>query len=129
MKMNLSSAVTKIDEQHQTLVAMLDGLNDAVKNKKTREEIYRLIDEVITFTRLHFSTEEQFMSDSAYSDVEFHKEKHRQLMEDAIHLKGKWPILVKKCSPTGSITGPLPGYLHIFNTPTNSSKNNLSKTA
>jgi hemerythrin len=89
MKMNLSSGVTKIDQEHQTLLAILDGLNEAVKSKKSREEIYRLIDEVIAFTRLHFATEERFMSESAYTDVEFHKKKHRQLMEDALHMKGK----------------------------------------
>jgi hemerythrin len=83
------SDVLEIDQQHQALVSMLDRLNDAVKNKESREDIYRIIDEVIAFTRFHFAAEEKLMLHSGYTDVDFHKEKHRQLMEDALHLKGK----------------------------------------
>ncbi|HUW00524.1 MAG TPA: bacteriohemerythrin [Gallionella sp.] len=83
------SSVSTIDQQHQVLVGMLNGLNDAVKNKASRNDIYRIIDEIIAYTRLHFATEERLMAQSGYGDVEFHKDKHRQLMQDALHLKGK----------------------------------------
>jgi hemerythrin len=87
--MSVVSDVSGIDQQHQALVNMLDRLNAAVKNKESREVIYRIIDEVIEFTRLHFAAEERLMVHSGYADVDFHKEKHRQLMEDVLHLKGK----------------------------------------
>ncbi len=83
------SDASEIDQQHKVLVNMLNELNDAVRNKTSREDIYRIIDEVIAFTRLHFATEERLMAHSGYTDVEFHKEKHKQLMADALHLKGK----------------------------------------
>ena len=83
------SNVSTIDQQHQVLVGMLNGLNDAVKNKASRNDIYRIIDEIIAYTRLHFATEERLMAQSGYSDVEFHKDKHRELMQDALHLKEK----------------------------------------
>jgi hemerythrin len=87
--MSVVSGVSGIDQQHLVLVSMLDRLNEAVKNKEPRDVIYRIIDEVIEYTRLHFAAEEQLMLNSGYTDVDFHKEKHRQLMEDALHLKGK----------------------------------------
>ncbi|MEO6974463.1 MAG: hemerythrin domain-containing protein [Gallionella sp.] len=87
--MSVVSDVSGIEQQHQALVNMLDRLNAAVKNKESREVIYRIIDDVIEFTRLHFAAEERLMVHSGYADVDFHKEKHRQLMEDALHLKGK----------------------------------------
>jgi len=83
------SDVSEIDQQHKVLVNMLNELNDAVKNKESRETIYRIIDEIIAFTRLHFATEERLMVQSGYTDVEFHKDKHKHLMQDALHLKGK----------------------------------------
>jgi hemerythrin-like metal-binding protein len=82
-------AVTLIDQQHQELVSMLNRLNDAVKNNESREDIYRIIDDVIAFTRLHFATEEQLMIQSGYTDIEWHKDKHKELIQDALHLKGK----------------------------------------
>ena len=83
------SDVTVIDQQHQELVNMFNRLNDAVKNNESREDIYRIIDDVIAFTRLHFATEEQLMIQSGYTDIEWHKDKHKQLIQDALHLKGK----------------------------------------
>jgi hemerythrin-like metal-binding domain len=82
-------AVTLIDQQHQELVSMLNRLNDAVKNNESREDIYRIIDDVIAFTRLHFATEEQLMMQSGYTEIEWHKDKHKELIQDALHLKGK----------------------------------------
>jgi hemerythrin len=83
------SDVSEIDQQHQVLVNMLNALNDAVNSRKPREDIFLIIDEIIAYTRFHFSTEERLMANSGYIDVEFHKDKHRQLMQDALHLKGK----------------------------------------
>ena len=81
--------VSEIDQQHQELVNLLNRLNDAVKNNESREDIYRIIDDVIAFTRLHFATEEQLMIQSGYTEIEWHKDKHKQLIQDALHLKGK----------------------------------------
>ena len=83
------SDVTVIDQQHQELVNMFNRLNDAVKNNESREDIYRIIDDVIAFTRLHFATEEQLMIQSGYTEIEWHKDKHKELIQDALHLKGK----------------------------------------
>ncbi len=81
--------VSEIDLQHQELVNMLNRLNDAVKNNESREDIYRIIDDVIAFTRLHFATEEQLMIQSGYPEIEWHKDKHKQLIQEALRLKGK----------------------------------------
>ena len=78
-----------IDRQHRELVNKFNILNDAVRNNASREDIYRLIDDAISFTRLHFETEEQMMAESGYPLIEEHKEKHKQLVLDAIHLKDR----------------------------------------
>jgi hemerythrin len=83
------SDVSDIDQQHQVLVNMLNALNDAVKIRKPRDDVFLIIDEIIAYTRFHFATEERLMVNSGYTDVEFHKEKHKQLMQDALHLKEK----------------------------------------
>ena len=83
------SDARQIGRQHRELVGMFMRLNDAVKNRESREDIYRLIDEVIAYTRLHFSTEEQLMIQSGYPEIESHRNMHAQMVEDALHLKGK----------------------------------------
>jgi hemerythrin len=78
-----------IEQQHQGLLRLFKKLNDAVKNNDPRNDIFQIIDEVIAFTRLHFETEEQLMIQSGYADVEWHKNKHQELIQDALKLKGK----------------------------------------
>ncbi len=81
--------VPEIEQQHQELLNLVNELNDAVKNKEPREEIYRRIDKVIAYTYFHFSTEERLMALSGYPGTETHKEMHEQLIQDALRLKKK----------------------------------------
>jgi hemerythrin len=84
------SDVTIIDEQHSELVKMFSKLNEAVKNNESRIVIYQIIDDVISFTRKHFADEEQLMFSSAYPEIEPHKTMHKELVDEALHLKGKF---------------------------------------
>ena len=81
--------VSIIDQQHQKLVEMFNQLNDAVKNNEKREVVYPMIDDIISFTLLHFETEEGLMNQSEYPEFAAHKDKHKQLIQDALHLKEK----------------------------------------
>ena len=81
--------VREIEQQHQQLVRLFNKLNDAVKNRTSRKEIYQIIDDVIEFTRLHFEAEELLMLQSGYPEIEAHREKHKQLISEALHLKAK----------------------------------------
>src|ERR1017187_4593672 len=81
--------VQEIDQQHQELVSLFKRLNDAVKNNESRENIYRIIDDAIAFTRFHFATEEQIMLQSEYPEIEWHKDRHKHLIQDALNLKKK----------------------------------------
>ena len=83
------SVVPEIDQQHQELIRLLNRLNDAVKNRELRQKVYQIMDEIIVFTRRHFESEERLMFKAGYPEIEAHKEKHRQLVEEALHLKEK----------------------------------------
>lgn len=83
------AGVIAIDEQHKKLVNIFNGMNEAVKNNEPREDIYQIIDDVIAFTRKHFSIEEQLMIYSGYPEIEAHREKHKELINDALQLKNK----------------------------------------
>ena len=81
--------VAEIEQQHQELVNMFNKLNDAVKNHESRKNIYRLIDDIISYTGFHFATEERVMLQSGYPEIEAHKHKHEELIKDARRLKDK----------------------------------------
>lgn len=81
--------IPEIDQQHRELIKMFRRLNDAVKNNEPREDIYRLIDHVISFTTLHFAAEEELMAQSGYQEIETHKNNHRQQMQELHHFRKK----------------------------------------
>jgi hemerythrin len=83
------SDVSEIDQQHKQLVKMLNELNEAVKNHVERKDIYQIIDNIISYTELHFANEEHIMVQSGYPEIEWHKNKHKQLIKEALHLKDK----------------------------------------
>jgi len=83
------SNVSEIDKQHEELISKFNHLNEAVKNNESREDIYKIIEDVILYTRFHFVTEEKLMVEADYPEVEAHKEKHKQLIDEALHLKSK----------------------------------------
>ncbi len=67
--------------QHRELVALCEQLDDAVRRKLERSEIFRIMDELIACTELHFEAEEQLMAAAGYAEIEAHKAKHRELLE------------------------------------------------
>jgi hemerythrin-like metal-binding protein len=84
------SDVTTMHQQHAELVNMFIRLNEAVKNNESRQDVYRIIDDAIAFTRSHFANEEQLMVKSGYPEIEAHKKMHEELIEEALQLKGKF---------------------------------------
>jgi hemerythrin-like metal-binding protein len=60
-----------------------------VQQQAPRPELYRLMEEVIAYTVLHFAAEERLMADFSYPETAAHKAKHRQLVEDARHFRAK----------------------------------------
>ncbi|HEY5993327.1 MAG TPA: hemerythrin family protein [Gallionellaceae bacterium] len=81
--------VSDIDLQHKELIAKFNLLNEAVRLRAPRDKIYLQIDEIISYTRLHFAAEEEVMKASGYPMLEAHQAKHRELIQDSLRLKGK----------------------------------------
>ncbi len=79
-----------IDEQHKELVALLNGLYEAMHAGKGRDALGRVLTGLIRYTRLHFATEEQLMRANDYPDYERHKEKHEKMAAKVLELKAAY---------------------------------------
>lgn len=82
--------VSELEQQHQKLIDMLENLKDAVNNRDAREDVYRIINDVIAYTGSHFEIEEHLMAQYGFPEIELHRKHHRHLMDEAHRLREKY---------------------------------------
>jgi hemerythrin len=73
---SLSVGVAEIDAQHQKLIAMINDLDDAMRQGKGKDIVGKIINELIAYTRSHFATEEKYFAQFAYPETDAHKAEH-----------------------------------------------------
>ena len=82
--------VATIDQQNQELVNLLNRLNDAVKNNDSTEDATHLFDEMISYIRFHFESEERLMAEYGYNEIAAHKQVHQHLLGQTHYLRSKF---------------------------------------
>lgn len=97
---SLSVDVAEMDEQHQKLLGLVNDLNEAMKQGRTRDEMVRVFDELARYTQTHFVSEERFMEQIGYPQLAQHRQEHAELIRQVTAFKvdydaGKTMISVK----------------------------------
>lgn len=82
--------VPEIDAQHQELVSIINRLNNAVKHNAPAEAVTHQFDELISYTRFHFESEERLMDQYGYHEDDAHRQIHQRLLGQANYLRGKF---------------------------------------
>ncbi len=75
------TGIELVDTQHQRLIGIINDL-DALSNgdqAATQEIVDKALTELLAYTIYHFSAEEAFMREIAYSELEEHIKLHEQL--------------------------------------------------
>ena len=83
----LSVRVSSLDAQHQTMIALVNELHDAVSTGRPRLFVDAAIEKLIEYTREHFSFEERCLLTACYRRFEHHQCEHGELAAkvDALH--------------------------------------------
>lgn len=71
--------IREIDNQHQQLVIMLNGLYEALKKGEGLEVLGATLSELLVYTKTHFATEERLMKTHGYPGYLSHREKHEKM--------------------------------------------------
>jgi hemerythrin-like metal-binding protein len=75
-----SVGIGSIDQQHNTLFAILNDLYDAMKKGQAQTVTGPLLRKLATYTHNHFASEEAIMQSTHYPGLAEHRIKHRDLM-------------------------------------------------
>jgi len=71
----------RIDFEHQIFVDLIVKIDDAVKLRKDKSYIERLLNELRAYAVFHFISEENIMYSVNYPDYETHKQHHNELLD------------------------------------------------
>lgn len=80
---DLKLGFKKIDEQHTKLIE----IGKKIKPTMPNEEISKILDELIEYSRVHFSTEEKYFEEFDYPDGKEHEMKHASIIKKLLEFK------------------------------------------
>ncbi|NTV14033.1 MAG: bacteriohemerythrin [Desulfobulbaceae bacterium] len=86
----LSIDVAIIDTQHQKLITIINGLHEAMVQGKGKEVVGKVLNELISYTKTHFSTEEKYFEQFGYADTANHKKTHAEFIKKIAEFKEKF---------------------------------------
>lgn len=81
-----SVGVQELDNQHKKLFKMLDELFESVDTASNSQTVSEVLAGLREYALVHFETEERYMSESGYPEIESHKWAHEQFRKKVDNL-------------------------------------------
>lgn len=72
-----------MDKQHQVLIEMINKMHDAMKAGKGSAEAGVIATEMIEYSKMHFTAEEELMKKFQFPAISEHIKEHKAFMEKA----------------------------------------------
>lgn len=89
-KPELATDIRQIDADHQKLIGLINELHDAMAAGKANDVLGKILGELISYTKKHFTTEETLMKLHGYPDFAAHKKEHEDLTKTVLELQEKF---------------------------------------
>ncbi|MBU2511937.1 bacteriohemerythrin [bacterium] len=87
---NLSVNVIEIDLQHQKLITLINELNDAMTQGKSKAILGKIVDGLVIYTTVHFKTEEKYFAKFGYPDANSHEKEHSAFIQKVTDVKDRF---------------------------------------
>lgn len=84
---SLSVNNRNIDDQHKSLIGMLNSLHEAHLARKGRDVQKEIVNSMLAYSKMHFDLEEGYMQQYAYPELRSHESEHVQFTDKATQLK------------------------------------------
>lgn len=84
---SFSVKISEVDQQHKTLIAMVNELHDAMKVGKGRDALGKIVEKLINYSTTHFSLEEKYFAQFDYPDQEKHVQEHEDFIQKVAEFK------------------------------------------
>lgn len=85
-----SLGIAEIDMQHKKLVFLIVKLYEAMSQAKANDVVGTILNELVMYTKTHFSTEEKYFAKFAYVDKANHELEHKKFVAKINDFKEKF---------------------------------------
>ena len=89
-KNEYSVNINVIDSQHKRLVDLLNQIFDASQAGQGKTVVEKILNDLVTYTKVHFSTEEDFMKKHSYPGFPQHKVAHDKLTKQVLEFQQEY---------------------------------------
>lgn len=89
-KKSYEIGLPEIDVQHRRLVGMINELSDAMLERKGQRAVPHILDELVDYIQLHFTTEESAMQARQYPALDQHSKAHLELTRKVLAYKDRY---------------------------------------
>ncbi len=84
---SLAVGVSTVDAQHRGLVDLVNRLHTAMSEGRGKVMLGETIDELVDYTKIHFSTEETYFDRYGYPEAGSHKSEHEAFIAKVADFK------------------------------------------
>lgn len=103
-----SVGVQRLDDQHKILFSIINDISEAIEGGGGNLSLGDVLDSMVSYTKVHFFSEEKYMRDYGYPDFNEHRKEHQyfvgrvesfkkeleggpwELAEDVLEFLRKW---------------------------------------
>jgi hemerythrin len=77
---DLRVGIAEIDDQHKTLITLVNGLDMAMREGRGKDVLGSTIDGLMNYTQVHFATEETYLRSFGYPETSTHIASHNDFI-------------------------------------------------
>jgi len=77
----MSTGIELIDTQHKKLCKIVNTLGNAIDKDDENEVLYKIVEELIEYTKYHFLTEEELFDKFDFAEQDLHRSEHKYFIE------------------------------------------------
>lgn len=82
--------VPEMDDQHRKLIGLINDLHDAMRSGKGKDSIDRILKELVDYSNIHFTAEEDLIKAHGYTGYQRQKESHAELTRKVLDFQSKF---------------------------------------
>lgn len=86
----IAVGVNVFDNQHKQLIAIINELHEAMKERRAKDVLSGIFLKLETYTKTHFNHEITVLKSSGYPDLPEHETQHKLLIEKLVELRQKF---------------------------------------